>query len=175
MIGNTVLRIYRTERRGPLFYSLVKANTSQTHLHDGYIRFRTILSRSTSPPIASLETALVRLAWGSGAMDTITFHHPADISTTDIQSILSDAAYENRSACIGYGGIMAACLWSAWAMPNGGWFVLLFKQVALPMFGVYGGARCLDTHLAAKSAERIDQLIRGGSAQFKVIDSIEVP
>lgn len=100
--------------------------------------------------------------------ESITFVHPKDMDSTDIRSVIEDAAYEYRSAAIGHGSVVAACLWSAWAMPSGGWFVLLFKQVALPLFAGYGSVRFIDTHLIANGAERLDTLLKTGEIDFKL-------
>lgn len=96
----------------------------------------------------------------------ILFRHPTDITASDLESVFADAAYDHRSGSIGYASIAAACLWSAWAMPAGGVFVLLFKQIALPAFGVYAAARSLDSHLTANGAERIAKLIQNGACDF---------
>jgi hypothetical protein len=51
-------------------------------------------------------------------------------------------------------------------MPSGGWFVLLFKQCALPIFALYGASRFSVTHICANSAETISRMIEQGSVQF---------
>ena len=98
----------------------------------------------------------------------VEFRHPADLDSDDIQAVFAEAAYEYRTATIGYGSLAAACFWSTWAIPNGGWLVLLFKQLALPLFGLYNAARGLEAHTIACGAETVETAIKSGSVEFQV-------
>lgn len=158
---HATIRIFRTGSHGPLFYGITGDTPSP--LTRGLLGSRKFFANPS--PKASLQNVLLQV---SQRDESITFVHPKDMDSTDIRSVIEDATYEYRSAAIGHASIVAACLWSAWAMPSGGWFVLLFKQVALPLFAGYGSVRFIETHFIANGAERLDTLLKNGDIDFKL-------
>lgn len=114
---------------------------------------------------ASLESVLVA-ANTLKKQDKIVFQLPSNFSPDDVSFTFSEAAYQYRSSTVGYGGIAVASLWTVWAISTGGWFVVLFKQLALPFASSYFALRCLDAHLLANGAERIQYAIQSGNAEY---------
>ena len=129
-------------------------------------KFRRLIPRSTvSVAQMSLDNCLFDFGRATSVTE-VDFRHPSDISPNDIETIFSNASYDYRSASIGHASIAAACLWAAWAMPAGGAFAIIFKQIALPAAGLYSCTRFVDSHIVANGAERITTLFQNGACDF---------
>ena len=164
----TTVRIYRAHGTTALMYSLRNEGTKSGYITKGLVKLGDVIQRP--PGKESFERAMIRFQSVKCNDDNILFKHPPDISSPDILAVFSDAAYDYRSASLGHGSIVAACLWCAWAMPSGGWFVVLFKKVALPLFASYGAVRFFHTHSIANSAEQITEALQQGRTQFMIDD-----
>ena len=103
--------------------------------------------------------------------DHVLIEHPSDISRDDIQILSEDLTHDYRIRFMGYSSICAACVWSFIVMPNGGWFALLFKDMALPLFATYSMIRAADMGLVMKGSERILHAIQQGDCDFKPSDT----
>jgi len=162
-----ILRIYRQASvRGPLYYCINPSSESGFSLSSRAAHFIPSWAKDTA--LKSLENCLIGISGQKS--NIISILHPADLSPDDILITFSDAAYEYRSSSIGNGSIIAACAYTLWAMPAGGWFVLLFKQAALPIFSIYGAVQFIRSHAIAEGAETMEKLIRSGQCEFFKID-----
>ena len=101
----------------------------------------------------------------------ILIEHPSDISRDDIQILSEDFTHDYRIRFMGYSSICAACVWSFIVMPNGGWFALLFKDLALPLFAAYSGVRAVDMSLVMRGSEKFLHSIQQGDCDFKHSDT----
>ena len=54
-------------------------------------------------------------------------------------------------------------------MPNGGWFALLFKDIALPVFGAYSAVRASDAWMVMRGSERFLENLRSGNFEISII------
>ncbi len=120
--------------------------------------------RSRIFPAVSHET--VSLEYLRKLDSPLTIQHPPDISPDDIQIISDDFTHDYRIRFMGYSSICTACIWSFLVMPNGGWFALLFKDVALPIFASYSGVRAADMFCVMKGAEKIATSIQQANCEF---------
>ena len=98
--------------------------------------------------------------------NTVTVEHPSDISQDDIHIVSEDMTHDYRIRFMGYSSISAACVWSFIVMPNGGWFAILFKDLALPLFGSYSALRAADMFSVMKGSEIFLQSIKQGKCDF---------
>ena len=158
-----ILRIYRQSSRGPLFYCM-STETNRTVLKSAI--FTSIL-RSVKKNLGAIDSFEIFLAQMSGFTNTLKIIHPPDITPDDILVTASDALYEYRSKSFGSGSIAIACAYASWAMPCGGFTVVLFKHAVLPLFSVYGACRFFQAHILAQGSERLTNLIRSGSYDFE--------
>ena len=158
-----LLRIYRNNpsTRQPLQYSLSFPDKSGWKIYKRVVFAGFNLLKR---PFDSLERSLLQLNIDTFRLKIV---HPSDITPEDILVTVSDKAYEYRSASIGSAGIFAACAYASWAMPSGGWIVLLFKHAALPLFSAFGAARFAETQALADGAEKLSTLIRSGNCDFQ--------
>jgi hypothetical protein len=91
-------------------------------------------------------------------------------SIDDLLLLSDDLTYEYRTLFMGYSGILTACVWSLMVMPNGGWFALLFKDIALPIFSGYSAIRATDSWFVMRGSERLLQTLRDGDFEFKLVN-----
>ena len=123
-----------------------------------------IRMRSRIFPAVSHET--VSLSFLSNTDSPVLIQHPPDISPDDIQILSEDFTHDYRIRFMGYSSICTACVWSFLMMPNGGWFALLFKDIALPIFASYSGIRAGDMFCVMKGSEKILTSIQQANCEF---------
>jgi hypothetical protein len=156
------VRLFRVKSIPGLHWRVVDSSASNI------IKFRSKFFPAVSHENFSLQVFTNR---DSFEKTPLLIEHVSDISPDDIQIMSEDFTHDYRIRFMGYSSICAACVWSFLVMPNGGWFALLFKDIALPIFGTYSAVRATDMFVVMRGSEKFLHAIEQGNCDFKKLDT----